>query len=108
LQTIEHQLGMVQQSTHGMRSAIGVQTAAQSLLNNFKNSPEALKGSIQAARKSANTFLGNANPGTSGTPAPVKQAKDLGAAPAGKAEGSTGTLPDGTKVVIKGGRIVTQ
>jgi hypothetical protein len=109
LQTIEHQLGMVQQSTHGMRSAIGVQTAANSLVNNFKNSPEAMKASIQAARKSAATFLGNANPGTSGTPEPVKGgARDLGAAPAGKGEGATGTLPDGTKVVIKGGRIVTQ
>jgi hypothetical protein len=35
-------------------------------------------------------------------------AVDLGAAPAGKAEGSTGTLPDGTKVVIHGGRIIKQ
>lgn len=34
--------------------------------------------------------------------------KDLGAAPAGKAEGATGTLPDGTKVMVKGGRMVAQ
>lgn len=34
--------------------------------------------------------------------------KDLGAAPAGKQEGQTGTMPDGTKIVIKGGRIVAQ
>lgn len=34
--------------------------------------------------------------------------KDLGPAPAGKAEGSTGTMQDGTKVVVKGGRLVTQ
>lgn len=35
-------------------------------------------------------------------------AKDLGPAPQGKAEGATGSLPDGTKVVIKNGRIVAQ
>lgn len=34
--------------------------------------------------------------------------KDLGAASAGKSEGSTGALPDGTKVVVKGGRLVAQ
>ncbi len=33
---------------------------------------------------------------------------DLGPAPAGKAEGSTGTMPDGTKVVVKGGRLHKQ
>ena len=32
--------------------------------------------------------------------------KDLGAAPAGKKEGASGTLPDGTKVTVKGGRLV--
>lgn len=59
LDTIEHQLGMVQQSTHGMRSAFGVQSAAKSVLNDFKNGPEALKGSIKAARDSAATFKKN-------------------------------------------------
>lgn len=34
--------------------------------------------------------------------------KDLGPAPAGKQEGATGTLPDGTKVIVKGGRMVAQ
>lgn len=34
--------------------------------------------------------------------------KDLGAAPTGKQEGVTGKLPDGTKVVVKGGRLVAQ
>ncbi len=34
--------------------------------------------------------------------------KDLGAAPAGQAEGATGTLDDGTTVVVKGGRLVAQ
>jgi hypothetical protein len=34
--------------------------------------------------------------------------KDLGAAPAGKPDGTTGTLPDGTKVKVQGGRLITQ
>lgn len=34
--------------------------------------------------------------------------KDLGPAPQGKAEGSTGALSDGTKVIVKNGRIVAQ
>jgi hypothetical protein len=34
--------------------------------------------------------------------------KDFGAAPAGRPEGSTGTLSDGTKVVVRGGRLVAQ
>lgn len=34
--------------------------------------------------------------------------KDFGAAPAGKTDGATGKLPDGTKVVVKGGRLVAQ
>lgn len=35
-------------------------------------------------------------------------AKDFGPAPQGKTEGATGKLPDGTKIVIKNGRIVEQ
>ena len=34
--------------------------------------------------------------------------KDFGAAPSGKADGATGKLPDGTKVVVKSGRLVAQ
>ena len=34
--------------------------------------------------------------------------KDFGPAPSGKADGATGKLPDGTKVVVKGGRLVAQ
>jgi hypothetical protein len=40
-------------------------------------------------------------PGQAGT-------KDLGAAPQGASEGRTGTMPDGTKVIVKGGRLVAQ
>jgi hypothetical protein len=39
-------------------------------------------------------------------PKRVKVGDDLGPAPAGRREGQTGTLPDGTKVVIKNGRAV--
>jgi hypothetical protein len=41
-------------------------------------------------------------------PQDLAPGRDLGAAPKGKAEGSTGTMPDGTKVVVRKGRIVTQ
>jgi hypothetical protein len=34
--------------------------------------------------------------------------KDFGPAPSGKADGATGKLQDGTKVVVKGGRLVAQ
>lgn len=64
LMTIEHQLGMVAQGAHGMRSAQGVQSAAQSLTNGFKNSPDATKAALEAARASVRTFLSNSqNPG---------------------------------------------
>jgi hypothetical protein len=35
-------------------------------------------------------------------------AKDFGVAPSGMVEGRTGRLPDGTKIVVRGGRIVAQ
>jgi hypothetical protein len=40
--------------------------------------------------------------------APAAAKKDFGAAPAGAQEGHTGTAADGTKVIVKGGRIVEQ
>src|ERR1700761_4436268 len=43
LQVIKHQLGMVAQGAHGMRSAQGVESAANSLTNGYHNSPEATK-----------------------------------------------------------------
>jgi hypothetical protein len=64
LQVIKHQLGMVAQGAHGMRSAQGVESAANSLTNGYHNSPEALKAGLEAARQSVATFLGDAqNPG---------------------------------------------
>jgi hypothetical protein len=56
LKTLEDNLGMAMQSAHGMRSAQHVATSAQSVLNGFKNSPEALKAAIKAARESVGTF----------------------------------------------------
>lgn len=74
LETVKHQLGMVQMSTHGMRSAQGIESAAQSIVNGFKNGPDALKKSIETARKSASTFQQDAgqNPGSTkkGGPSP--------------------------------------
>jgi hypothetical protein len=40
--------------------------------------------------------------------APGNGSKDFGPAPQGSREGRTGTLPDGTKVIVRGGRLVTQ
>lgn len=74
LKTLEDNLGMAMQSAHGMRSAQHVETSAQSVLNGFKNSPEALKAAIKAARNSVGTFQNN-----------VQDTNDAGqpAAPAG-------------------------
>jgi hypothetical protein len=75
LMTIEHQLGMVAQGAHGMRSAQGVESAARSLTNGFHNSPTATKAALEAARKSVGTFLGDSQkPG---------QARTATASPAG-------------------------
>jgi hypothetical protein len=60
LMSIEHQLGMVAQGAHGMRSAQGVESAAQALTNGFKNSPEATRAALEVARKSVATFLSDA------------------------------------------------
>jgi hypothetical protein len=102
LETIKHQVGMAQISAHGMRSAQGVESAAHSLVNNFNNSPAAMKAGLEAARQSVQTFINDANrPGANrGTPPPatggVIYARDLQGklhqAPAGSA------LPQGWKV----------
>lgn len=57
LYTLEHQLGMVAQGAHGMRSAQGVESSANSLINGFKNSPAATKAALESARTSVQTFL---------------------------------------------------
>lgn len=56
LEAAQHQLGMVQQGVHGMRSAQGMQGAVDALMNGFHDSPEAMQRSIDTARNSAKTF----------------------------------------------------
>lgn len=110
LKVIKEQMGMAMVGAHAMRNAQHVETAANALVNSFNNEPQAIKGALAAARKSLSTFQNDvdrpANRGAMG--APAGQAKEYGPAPAGKPEGATGTLPDGTKVVVKGGRLVAQ
>jgi hypothetical protein len=72
LESIKHQLGMVAQGAHGMRSAQGVEAAANSLLNNFHNSPEATRAALESARSSVATFLQDSQaPGQPRTAAPA-------------------------------------
>lgn len=76
LKTLEHQIGMAQISAHGMRSAQGIQGAADSIMNNLHSGPDALKSAINTARNSVKTFQNDvANKG--------KSATDSGAPPAG-------------------------
>ncbi|HEX3156805.1 MAG TPA: hypothetical protein VHV32_19405 [Candidatus Angelobacter sp.] len=108
LKGIEDRLGMVQQSSHGMRSAQHVEASANSLLNGFKNGADAMKRAISDARNSGKTFTEDAQRAKGEKVPEHAKPKDLGAAPEGSKEGRTGTLPDGTKVVVKGGRLVAQ
>lgn len=73
----------------------GAMDETKSMLTDY-----ALSASDASIRSLRNGTLLQGGNGTGG--------RDLGAAPAGRPEGSTGTLPDGTKVVIRGGRLVTQ
>jgi hypothetical protein len=100
LEAAQHQLGMVQQGVHGMRSAQGLQGSVDSLMNGFHNTPEAMLKSIETARKSAQTFSNDVGhkgePGVGGVPGGgVMYARDpqgkLHQAPAGTA------LPAGWK-----------
>lgn len=81
LETLKHQLGMAQLGAHSMRSAQGVEKAAESILNGFNNTPEAILASIAAARNSLKTFHddvtrkgGDAGPAKSYTDAEVQAA----------------------------------
>jgi len=71
LKGIEDRLGMVQQSSHGMRSAQHVEQSANSVLNNFKNGPDAMKKAIADARKSGATFTQDVQRKTGATAAPT-------------------------------------
>lgn len=68
LKTAEHQIGMAQISAHGMRSAQGIQGAADSIMNNLHSGPNALMGAIKTARNSVKTFTEDAeNKGKTGS-----------------------------------------
>ena len=81
LQTIEHQLGMAQISAHGMRSAQGIQTAADSIMNHMHSSPRALMGAIEAARNSVSTFTGDVDRKTGAAPSQSGAPKGAAAKP---------------------------
>lgn len=83
LKGIEDRLGMVQQSSHGMRSAQHVAASADSVINGYKNGPEAMLKSIADARKSGETFTKDAQRGKSeATGEQWSAPKDAPAAPA--------------------------
>jgi len=73
----------------------------------FKNALGDIRKSIQI-RENSMKNLQPAGVSSGNAYIPPSTDSDLGPAPAGKAEGSTGVLPDGTKIVVKGGRIVRQ
>lgn len=99
LEAAQHQLGMVQQGVHGMRSAQGMQGAVDAVMNGFHNSPEAMQRALETVRSSAKTFSNavgeKGEPGIGGIPGWVIRARDpqgkLHEAPAGTA------LPAGWK-----------
>jgi hypothetical protein len=67
LNTIKDQIGMAQQSAHSMRSAQHVEAAAASILNGFKNGPDAINSSIKTARDSLKTFTKDVQEGNPST-----------------------------------------
>jgi hypothetical protein len=73
LNTIKDQIGMAQQSAHSMRSAQHVEAAANSILNGFKNGPDAINKSIGTARDSLKTFTKDVQEGNPSTKSPAKK-----------------------------------
>jgi hypothetical protein len=87
LNTIKDQIGMAQQSAHSMRSAQHVEAAAASILNGFKNGPDAINSSIKTARDSLKTFTkdvqeGNPSTKKSGSEKPQPSGKSVSLAAA--------------------------
>lgn len=108
LETIKHQIGMAQISAHGMRSAQGVGAAAESILNSFKNGPDAVKASINAARNSVKTFSGDVKRAKSGAAAsPASGFQVPAGAPAAPKEDGHKLKANGKPIAIsKGGQWV--
>jgi hypothetical protein len=74
LEQIRDNLGRALQGAHGMRSATGVISAGNSVLNGFRNSDKAILSAIDRARSSVGTFIGDvqrkAGAGAAGPPQP--------------------------------------
>jgi hypothetical protein len=83
LNTLKDQIGMAQQSAHSMRSAQHVEAAANSILNGFKNGPDAINNSIKTARDSLKTFTKDV---TQGNPSTKKEGESKGGPTAGTIE----------------------
>lgn len=96
LNTIHDQIGMVTQSTHGMRSAHHVSQAADSIMAGFLNGPEAIRGSIKAARASLQTFKDDVD----------RERKARGAQPLGGNPAQGGGQPQATHRYVPGKGIV--
>jgi hypothetical protein len=61
LESLYHQMGIVVNSAHSMRSAAGVGAAGDAVLNHFYNDPKALGGSLDEVERSARQFIHQAN-----------------------------------------------
>ena len=71
LKVIKEQMGMAMVGAHAMRNANHVETAANSIVNSFNNSPGAVKAAVKAARASLKTFQGDVDRSTSKNAAPA-------------------------------------
>ena len=78
LKTIKEQMGMAMVGAHAMRNAQHVEAAANSIVNGYHNSPDAIKNAISKARSSLQTFIddraaggGGKNTSTSSTAKPT-------------------------------------
>jgi hypothetical protein len=100
LETAQHQLGMVQQGVHGMKSAVGLQGSVDSLMNGFHNDPAVLLRSIETARNSAKTFSNSVGekgqPGIGGVPAKGGGPSSSGVMYARDPQGKLHQAPAGT------------
>jgi hypothetical protein len=104
LKGIEDRLGMVQQSSHGMRSAQHVEASANSVLNGFKNGADAMKRAIADARKSGATFTKDVQQKTGQAPSEFKVPEGAPAAP--KEDGHKLKVNGQEAAISKGGKWV--
>lgn len=113
-----HNVALASNGAHGLRSAEAVKETEDKLLNHFRNGTDATIAGLDEIDKSVQSFIDAAKmgkkpmnaPTDTSAPeahnAPAPAPRDLGVAPQGSHEGRTGTLPDGTKIIVKNGRIV--